>query len=376
MLLERHWEPVNMKAIVISVLLVFFCAQAAMAAEELELSPQQIEALGIGVAQLPPKSSGEIAGIPALVVIPGNQLFVVSTPLAGMVEQTLVGVGDHVHKGQTLAKLQSPALAEAQRDLLQASTQERLAKSNFTRDEQLWKDGIVAESRYRSSQSLYQSTAAGLAEKKQMLLLAGMSAEAIERLQAGENLHSLLVIASPIDGVILEKTASAGQRLDSAAPLFKVARLQPLGLEIQDPLASTQGIKEGAEVNIPAYAAKGKITAIGHSLSDSNQTILLRALINQGTQNLRPGQHVDVSIAIAANKAVQWYVPNSSVARIEGRSVVFVESKTGFRAETVTILNEGVQGTLITGKLSGKEKIAVRGISALKGKLMGIGGSE
>lgn len=365
-----------MNAIIPSLLVFFLCINQVLAAEELQLGAKQIEALGISVAPLPPKNSGEIAGMPALVVIPGNQLFVVSTPLAAMVEQTLVGVGDRVRRGQALAKLQSPALAEAQRDLLQASTQEQLARSNFIRDEQLWKDGIVSESRYRSSQSMFQSAAAALAEKKQMLLIAGMSPEAISSLQSGEKLNSLLVIASPIEGVVLEKTVSAGQRLDSATPLFKVAKLQPLGLEIQAPLASTKGIKEGAEVSIPAFAAKGKITAIGHSLSDSNQTIMLRALIYQGTQNLRTGQHVDVSIATGSSNAMQWYVPNSSLARIEGKSIIFIESKNGFIAETVTILNEGVQGTLITGKLSGKEKIVVRGISALKGKLMGIGGGE
>lgn len=365
-----------MKAIVSSLCALFLCANPLFAADELQLSAKQIDALGIVIAPLPPKNNGEIAGMPALVVIPGNQLFVVSTPLAAMVEQTLVGVGDHVHKGQTLARLQSPALAEAQRDLLQASTQEQLARSNFTRDEQLWKEGIVAESRYRASHSQYQSAAAALAERKQMLLLAGMSQEAIRHLQAGENLNSLLAIVSPIDGVVLEKTASAGQRLDSATPLFKVAKLQPLGLEIQAPLASSQGIKEGAVVSIPAYGAKGKITAIGHSLSDSNQTIMLRALINTGTKNLRPGQHVDVSIATAAHSGSQWYVPNAAVARIEGRNVVFVQSAGGFRAETVSVLLEGAEGTLIGGKFSGKENIVVRGASALKSQMMGIGGGE
>jgi len=203
-----------------------------------------------------------------------------------------------------------------------------------------------------------------------------MSQEAIKHLQAGENLNSLLAIVSPIDGVVLEKTASAGQRLDSATPLFKVAKLQPLGLEIQAPLASSQGIKEGAVVSIPAYGAKGKITAIGHSLSDSNQTIMLRALINTGTKNLRPGQHVDVSIATAAHSGSQWYVPNAAVARIEGRNVVFVQSTGGFRAETVTVLLEGAEGTLIGGKFSGKENIVVRGASSLKSQMMGIGGGE
>jgi cobalt-zinc-cadmium efflux system membrane fusion protein len=355
---------------------ILFLATNALAADELELTPNQIQALGISVAPLPPKSTGELAGMPAQVVIPGNQLFIVSTPLPAMLEQTLAGVGDHVHKGQTLARLQSPALAEAQRGFLQALTQEQLAKGNFSRDEQLWQDGIIAESRYRSAQSLNIEASAALAEKKQMLILAGMSADAIARLQSGENLNSSLAINSPIDGVILEKSASVGQRLDSATPLFKVAKLQPLGLEIQAPMSGVHGMKVGAEVSIPAYAASGKLTAIGHSLSESNQTILLRALVYKGTENLRPGQNVEVSIATRSASSAQWKIPNAALARVQGKSLVFVATQKGFGAASVTVLSEGAQDTLITGKFSGTEKIAVRGVSALKAKLMGIGGGE
>lgn len=365
-----------MRATLATLMLILFSATNAFASDDLELSPKQIQALGISTAPLPPKSTGELAGIPAQVVIPANQLFIVSTPLPAMVEQTLVGVGDRVHKGQILARLQSPALAEAQRGFLQASTQAQLARGNFTRDEQLWKDGIVAESRYRSAQSQHIEASAALAERKQMLLLAGMSADAIARLQSGENLNSLLVITSPIDGVVLEKSASAGQRLDSATPLFNVARLQPLGLEIQAPLATTQGLRVGADVSISAYAASGKLTAIGQSLSDNNQTVLLRALIHKGSQNLRPGQHVEVSIATRAVTTAQWKISNGALARVEGRTLIFVETPKGFRATSVAVLNEGAQDTLITGKLSGTEKIAIRGVAVLKAKLMGIGGGE
>lgn len=365
-----------MSATLASLVLILFSASNAFASDNLELSPKQIQALGISTAPLPPQSTGEIAGIPAQVVIPGNQLFIVSTPLPAMVEQTLVGIGDHVRKGQVLAHLQSPALAEAQRGFLQASTQEQLARGNFARDEQLWKDGIIAESRYRSAQSLSIEAGAALAEREQMLLLAGMSAQAIARLQSGDKLNSLLVITSPIDGVVLEKTASAGQRLDSATALFNVARLQPLGLEIRAPLVSTQGLRVGAAVTIPAYAASGKLTAIGQSLSDNSQTVLLRALIHKNTQNLRPGQHVEVSIATRSVAAVQWKIANAALARVEGKTLIFVETAKGFRAESVVVLNEGAQDTVITGKLSGTEKIAIRGVAVLKAKLMGIGGGE
>jgi len=362
-----------MKAIRYLFLAVLFAGQPALAADEIVLNPQQVQSLGIISARLPSNEAGELAGMPAQVVVPSNQLFVVSTPLAATVEHIWVGVGDTVKKGQLLARLQSPALAEAQRGLMEAYTQAQLTKDNFTRDEQLWKDGIIAESRFRAAKSQYVSANAALAERQQMLRLAGMSNAAISRLQSGEGLSSVLEMRSPIDGVVLDKTASAGQRLAAAIPLFKVARLRPLGLEIQVPLAAAMGIDNGAAISVPAYRARGKLIAIGHSVSGSNQTVLLRALIEQGADNLRPGQFVEVSIATASGKTAQWEIPNSAVTRISGEAAIFVKSAKGFRMVKVKVLHEGAQNTVITGQLQGDEMIAVRGVSALKADMMGIG---
>lgn len=348
----------------------------SLAADELILSANQKQTLGITTAPLPPKQQGELAGMPAQVVIPGNQLFTISTPLSAMVEQTLVGVGDTVKKGQVLATLQSPALAEAQRGLLQASTQNQLAKDNLARDKKLWQDGIISESRYRATQSQYREASASLSERKQMLKLSGMSDRAISQLQSGNSLNSLLSVASPIDGVVLEKTASSGQRLDAAVPLFKVARLDPLALEIQAPLSGTRGLKVGAAVSVPAHGATGKLTAIGRSLSGGNQTILLRALINKGAEYLRPGQFVETSIDIGTDNGTQWNIPNSALARVAGKALVFVETAKGFRHEAVSVLYEGAQNSLVSGNFKGDEKIAVQGVSTLKAQMMGIGGTE
>jgi len=54
--------------------------------------------------------------------------------------------------------------------------------------------------------------------------------------------------------------------------------------------------------------------------------------------------------------------------------VIFIETAKGYRSETVTVLQEGANNSVITSKLKGNEKIAVQGVSALKASLMGIGG--
>lgn len=355
-------------------LVILSIAQFAWAGDDIELSAEQAQALGIVTAALPGKQSGEVPGLPAQVVIPSNQMFVISTSLPAMVEQTLVGVGDSVRKGQPIARLQSPALAEAQRGLLQASVQSQLSKENLSRDESLWKDGIIAESRFLATRGLSREAQAALSERKQMLRHSGMSDAAIAQLLSGNNVSSQLTVTAPIDGVVLEKSADAGQRLDAAVPIFKIARLAPLALEIQAPLAYTRDLKTGAKITVPAYAASGRLTAIGRSLTGTNQTVLLRAIILQGAKNLRPGQFVEVSISTSANSGAQWDIPNSAISRIAGKTMIFVATPQGFRAQAVNVLNEGAQNSVISGELNGDEKIAVHGVSALKSSMLGIGG--
>ena len=358
------------------LLFSLLAAHIALAGDEVVLNAKQIESLGIITASLPDKQRGELAGMPAQVVIPSNQMVVVSAPLPAAVQQVEAGVGDHVAKGQVLARLESPALAEAERGLLEAATQEQLARNTLARDEQLWKDGIIAESRYRAAQSQHASAAAALAERRQMLKLAGMSDAAIRKLKSADNLNSLLEVTSPIEGVILERSISAGQRLDAAAPLFRVGKTQSLALEIQVPFAATDDLAVGASVSVPAFNAKGKLIAIGRNLSGANQTILLRAIILEGSDNLRPGQYVEASIETSKVASSQWDIPNSAISRINGKPMVFVASPKGFRAAAVSILHEGAQHSVVSGSFKGDEKIAIQGVSSLKASLTGVGSGE
>lgn len=357
-------------------LIVLSTIESVYADENIKISAQQIQALGITTGILSGKQTGEVPGLPAQVVIPSNQLFVISAPLPAMIEQILVDAGDRVKKGQVIATLQSPALAEAQRGLLQSGVQNRLAQENLARDESLYKDGIISESRYRTTRGLALEAHAALSERKQMLRLAGLSDNAISQLQTGNMPNSLLTLTSPTDGVVLEKNASAAQRIAAAVPVFKIARLTSLILEIQAPLSVTHDFRIGADISVPAYSASGKLTAIGSSLTGTNQTILLRGIITEGSNNLRPGQFVEASISTHDNSTAQWEIPNSAISHIDGRTLIFVKTPQGFRAQKVVVMNEGDRNSVISGNLKRNEVFAISGVSALKSAMMGIGGVQ
>jgi RND family efflux transporter MFP subunit len=327
--------------------------------------------MGVATGPISRTDAATGRGYPARVVVPGNQLHVVSAPLAGMVESLSAAINQPVKKGQRLATLQSPSLVEIQRGLLQAATQAQLARESMARDEQLFKEGIIAEGRYLASRSRNAEAVAALAERRQALRLAGVGEAALHRLEKGQTLYGALDVVAPANGVILEQMAAPGQRVDAAAPLFKLAQLAPLWLEIQVPVGLAAGLKREAVVSVPAYRASGKITHLGQAVEEGSQTVTVRAEIREGAENLRPGQFVEAMLA-AHEGGRHWHVPNGALVRLRDQAYVFVQIPAGFRAQAVRLAGESAGDAAIEGDFKEGDRIAVRGTALLKAMWQGL----
>ncbi len=341
-------------------------------AVELKFSDAQLKSLGIAVAPLSARSGVTLAGLPAQVVIPAQQLFVVSAPLAGLVEQVGAAAQQEVRRGQLLVRLQSPALAEAQRSYVQSRTQADLARRNLERDEKLLAEGIIAESRFLTTRSQNNEAQVLLAERRQALRLAGVPESAVAGMSGAGPLGSALSLVSPTDGLVLEQLVQPGQRVEAATPLYKVARLDPLWLEIQVPAAQSAGLKAGAAVRVASPPAGGKVISVGRIVNAGSQTVLVRAAVSVGAGQLQPGQFVEASVA-QDNGAKLWAVPTAAIVRQGNKALVFVRTVAGFRPETVKVESEGATESVVSGAIRDGEQVAVKGVAAIKAAMMGIG---
>lgn len=358
-------------------LLIF--GQAALTAgaadQVVEISAAQEKALGIETATLRASSGGEIGGLAAQVTVPNSQLHLVAAPVAGLVERIPVAVNGSVRAGQVLARVLSPALAELQRGYVQATVQAQLAADNLQRDESLYRDGIIAESRLRATRGQHAEASAALTERRQALRLAGVPEESIVRLASGQGPGVAIDVRAPADGVILEQMVSVGARVDAATAMFRLAKLEPLWLEIQVPMAALPRIRVGAVATVPGGQASGRIISIGRNV-DANQTVRVRAEIGRGAASLMPGQMVEAAVATGGDPVRGAFaVPSAAIVRFDGRSLIFVRTAMGFTPTPVTVTGEVAAGSsaTVTGDLRGDERIAVRGVAALKARLSGIG---
>ncbi|MDQ7073568.1 MAG: efflux RND transporter periplasmic adaptor subunit [Gammaproteobacteria bacterium] len=71
---------------------------------------------------------------------------------------------------------------------------------------------------------------------RKALELAGMKEADIALLNKTRSLTSYLTVSASSSGVVMKQFATVGQRLTAADPLYKIAQLSPLWLEIHVPL--------------------------------------------------------------------------------------------------------------------------------------------
>lgn len=358
--------------------LFVFLSLFAEAGQTISITAAQIETLGIQTTALTNQVNATSQRLPGEIVVPIDQARVVSAPQPGLIDRMMVAAGQPVKQGQVLAHLSSSELVALQRDHLQALSQQKLSENAYKRDTELYKDGIIAERRYLTTESNHAEVNALLAERRQALRLSGMSPQAIKQLESSGAYANGVSLTAPIDGVVLEQMITAGQRVDSATPIYRIGKLSPLWLEMHVPTQALGAIKLGMPARVSNTEASGKVIAIVPSINKLDQTALVRVLLNKGTNSLAPGQMVEAEITQASGIKNGFSVPKNALIQVNAdkkahQTFVFVQTKTGFEARPVKVLGSVGDQTLVAGEFVGNEQIVTSGTAALKAKLQGIG---
>ena len=361
-------------SLVRTILALVFIAlpSIAMGEDAVKLSPEQATNLGVRVVHPVASSTDKTLPYPAQIVIPTPQLWVVSSPVAGMVTGLSVARGDRVNAGQALVVVESPAFVSQQRDYLQAVAQEILTAQQLTRNTQLFQSNAVPQRILEASQNEARQASIVVAERRQMLRLSGLSDEAVAKLTSDSAITATLSVVAPRSATVVDIAVSPGQRVEQTASLIKLAQLSPLWVEIAIPASNIRVIRPGAKVDVDGYATPGQVVLISETADPATQTILVRAEL-PNTGELRPGQTAQARIGFASSTESAWELPYGALIRRGEQASVFVATQGGFRLVPVTLLEEDQDHVVVSGAITDKDEVAVGGISALRGILLRLG---
>ncbi len=221
----------------------------------------------------------------------------VGSPIIGVIEKTAVERGEPVRAGQVLATLhadverQSLAVAQskaqAMGELRAAEANAELARQKLVRAKDL------ADKQFISSQALEQARAESMVAENRL-------AQAREQRDVYAREHELAqaqlgqrTIRSPINGVIVERYLSAGERVEEK-PIYRVAMINPLRVEVVLPATAYATVRQGMSVTVTpefpgATPREAKVTLVDRVIDGASNTFRVRMELPNADMSLPAG---------------------------------------------------------------------------------------
>jgi cobalt-zinc-cadmium efflux system membrane fusion protein len=322
--------------------------------------------------ELAPAELGQLApvvNVTGTVAFDPEKVAVVSARIAGRARSVLVFPGDRVKAGDPLAVFESAELGHAQADLLAARAHAEAARMNAARERQL---ADVRVSGARDAELAKASSEAAVAE----LSAAEQRVRALGGDRAGASGElGVVTVTSPIAGKVVESHVSRGQSVEPSAMLFRVADLSRLWVELavfERELARIHA-EDAVEISPQTNSQvtlSGKVAHVGDVINLETRSGEVRVVVDNREGQLRPGQSISARIHIQRAGMPVITLPREAVTTVDGKPTVFVaRSPTSVEPRTVVVgAQDGVRVEITTGLTAG-DKVAVRGVFALKSEI-------
>jgi cobalt-zinc-cadmium efflux system membrane fusion protein len=316
-------------------------------ARGIAMTEAQIKANGIGLDTAGPATLRQRLHLPAQVKTDAERTVALAAPAQGIVQAVLVSPGTLVRKGQALVTIQSPAVAQWRADAASARQRLQLARTTYQREKTLWDERISARQDLDAAATAMREAEIAAQAAAQRLAALGIEAGSVS---------GSVTMRAPLDGVVVEKPAVAGQAVDETKPLLTIADLSHVWIEAAVPADSLGQVGTGMAAKISVGTQQGEIDGtvafVGPVLGETTRMATARIVLPNRDARLRPGMLASVDL-MGPQAQVPVTVSGDAIQTIHEHSVVFVRTKAGFALRDV-----------VPGRSDGKRIEIVRGLSA------------
>ena len=311
--------------------------------------------------------------LPGEIVPNADRVAHVVPRVPGVVREVRKVLGDHVRRGEILMVLDSKELADNKAAFLSAREKLDLAKSNYDREEDLWKKKISPTQDYLQAKQAQSEARIELRSAEQKLHALGFSDDYLVQLPSQPDVSYIRYeVIAPFDGVIIEKHAALGEVQKEDAESFRIADLSTVWVNLGVYQKDIPSVRVGQPVVVSAGHGisdmTGEISYIGPLVGEQTRTATARVVLpNRGGQ-LRPGLFVTGRVTLST-VPVPILVSMTALQTIDEKTVVFVEDEDGFEPRAVTVgRSNGTHVEIISGLKSGQKYVSA-GAFTLKAQL-------
>ncbi len=313
----------------------------------------------LSVEPAPAEEKSAVLIAPGVVEADPTRTINVLPPGTGRVRAVRVNVGSRVQRGELLALIDSPDLAQAYSDNDKARSAALLARKNLSYQEAQLKIGAAAQSALDQAKDADLEAAAEYERSRERLQAMGGSEQA-----RGE--ARLLAIRSPVAGSITQLAIAAGATINDDTQ--SVMTLQDLSVVWVTAWVAEKDVAyvaagQDAQVTLEAYPGKtlrGKVLSVTDQIEPDTRRDKTRILFENPQVLLKPNMFATVTLE--GPKLRRVVLPSSALLMNNDRTTVFVATApwTFERRNVEPLLNEGSSVTLTAGVQPG-EPVVIRG---------------
>ncbi|MDX6914005.1 efflux RND transporter periplasmic adaptor subunit [Pectobacterium carotovorum] len=236
------------------------------------VSARQQQNLGVRTARAEIRELADRSTGYGTIAINERGLHTLVAPSGGIVEKlTVNALQQQVKKGETLATLWNPTWAAAQREYLAVR--------------QLG-DDILSQS------------------ARQRLSLLFMPETVIRQVERSGKPQDRIAITAPEDGYVNKLEVRQGMQLSPAQPLFELASLNPVWVDVDYPESQAAQLTIGSDIRAasnawPGKTFHGRISELLPVLDSTTRTLKARVVLDNPQQQLKPGMYLTVQLSHA-----------------------------------------------------------------------------
>ena len=318
--------------------------------------------------------------VPAEVVPSESGAADVGALIAGRVGTIEVHEGDAVKRGQVLAWVDSPEAARVAADVIRARARVLAASRKVDRQLGLEQDRATSATAVDEARMDLATAEADAAAARTLLTSLGIP-EPPPPAQGA--LAARVPVRSPIDGVVVERTATLGAPVSPDKTLFRVLARDHVVVDARWTEAMTTPPPKDTPVRLlprggsgdAGAPCTGKVTATVGNVDERTRARRVRIVPDGPCALLIPGAYVDVaftSSALGIASTAALALPKDAVVDVRGAPTVFVaEGKPGaFSVHVVRVGRTTTEDVAVDDGITEGDRVVVVGAILLKGELL------
>ena len=367
------------------IFLLFACKQGAEKPAEIVpealqegrilITQTQFESNGMALGSAKKMEFPEVIRVSGSIDVPPENRVIISAVYGGFVKKISLLEGDSVRKGQVVITLENPEFLKLQQEYLEIRERLPYLKSEFERQEILFKEKISSEKLYLRARSEYFTAMAQKKSLEAQLELLGVRPDALD---AGE-MRSVISMHTPISGKVTRVNVRTGAYVSPATEIMEIVNNQHIHLELMVFEQDINRIRKEQAIRfrIPEISDRvreGSVYLIGNTV-DEKRTVKVHAHVREeDLEELMVGMFVQADILTGTRDADSgilpsyWALPEEAIVSGENGSYILVLETSDEQGYTlrkqpveVGITSGGFTALTDPGSLDPKDQVLTRG---------------